>query len=442
MTGERAVLLGGRLAGHLEQTRTGRRIFTYDESYRTEGSTPLSLSMPLARAEHGGRVLGAYLWGLLPDDDRVLERWSRQFRVSRHNPVSLLSHVGQDCAGAVQFVAPDRVGESGSGGVEWLSEGDVEQWVRALCLDPCAWLPEAGHGLFSLAGAHAKFALLYDGNRWGRPHGAVPTTHILKPAAAFTSQELNEHLCLRAARALGMPAAASEVRAFGRQSVVVLTRYDRIRQGNQWVRVHQEDLCQALGVPPGKKDQAHGAPGVSSIARLLRAQMPGDVAEDALARFVQAIAFGWASGGTGAHAKNYSLLLAGRQVRLAPLYDLASALPYATTRSPGGGRRSEPALGRLALAMRVGQHTVLREIDRSDWVSLAAGTGLDPDHVLDLVDGVLTRLPDALQGVVADETERGLLSRRQGSFARNLARATAKHVARCRRALAGRSADH
>ena len=441
MTGERAVLLGGRLAGHLQEARTGRRLFTYDDSYRSEGSTPLSLSMPLTRAEHGGRVLGAYLWGLLPDDDRVLERWSRQFRVSRHNPVSLLSHVGQDCAGAVQFVAPDRVGESGSGGVEWLSEGDVEEWVRTVCLDPCAWLPGAGHGLFSLAGTHAKLALLHDGNRWGRPHGTVPTTHILKPAAAFTSQELNEHLCLRTARALGMPAAASEVRAFGGESAVVVTRYDRVRQGNTWVRVHQEDLCQALGLPPGKKDQAHGGPGASAIARLLRAQMPGDVGEDAVVRFIQALAFGWASGGTDADAKNYSLLLSGRQVRLAPLYDLASALPYATTRSTGAGG-SEPALGRLALAMRVGRHSVLRQIDRNDWVSLAAGTGLDPDHVIDLVDGVVTRLPDALRDVVAEETDRGLLSRRQGSFARTLVRATAKHAARCLSALAAGSDRH
>ena len=47
-------------------------------------------------------------------------------------------------------------------------------------------------------------------------------------------------------------------------------------------------------------------------------------------------------GGTDGHAKNYSLLLAGDQVRLAPLYDIASALPYGTHEK------------KLRLAMKIG----------------------------------------------------------------------------------------
>jgi hypothetical protein len=45
-------------------------------------------------------------------------------------------------------------------------------------------------------------------------------------------------------------------------------------------------------------------------------------------RFAGALAFNWLIASTDAHAKNYGLLLAGRQIRLAPLYDIASILPY------------------------------------------------------------------------------------------------------------------
>ena len=49
------------------------------------------------------------LWGLLPDNERVLDRWAKKFQVSARNVFALISHVGEDCAGAVQFVTPDRL---------------------------------------------------------------------------------------------------------------------------------------------------------------------------------------------------------------------------------------------------------------------------------------------------------------------------------------------
>jgi serine/threonine-protein kinase HipA len=65
--------------------------------------------MPLIVKEHGHRVVEAFLWGLLPDNDAVLSRWGRRFRVSPRNPFRLIEHVGEDCAGAVQFARPDRL---------------------------------------------------------------------------------------------------------------------------------------------------------------------------------------------------------------------------------------------------------------------------------------------------------------------------------------------
>jgi serine/threonine-protein kinase HipA len=176
MSDELIVLLGGRRAGMLT-----RGAFAYDDSYRAlPTAIPLSLSMPVADRTHPGVVVRAFCEGLLPDNDRVLERWGRDFHVSAGNPFALLRHVGEDCAGAVQFVRPERVDMllARQGTVDPLSEGQLAERIRALRRDPSAW-HLASAGQFSLAGAQAKTALYLDRSTgmWGDPSGATPTTH-------------------------------------------------------------------------------------------------------------------------------------------------------------------------------------------------------------------------------------------------------------------------
>lgn len=122
-----------------------------------------------------------------------------------------------------------------------------------------------------------------------------------------------------------------------------MTRYDRSEDTDGTiVRVHQEDLCRALAVPPAGKHQNEGGPTPTEIARLLRDVMPPRAGEDAVGRFADSLIWNWLIGGTDTHAKNYSVLFAGDQVRLPPLCDVASAPPY------GIHER------RLRLAMKVG----------------------------------------------------------------------------------------
>ena len=59
--------------------------------------------MPLTAAQHGHVTVDAFVWGLLPDNERVLDRWAKQFHVSARSAFALLEHVGEDCAGAVRF---------------------------------------------------------------------------------------------------------------------------------------------------------------------------------------------------------------------------------------------------------------------------------------------------------------------------------------------------
>jgi len=421
------VLLGGRRAGVVTMDLQGRFTLTYDEDWRDMPKvTPLSLSLPLAQREHGDGAVRTFLWGLLPDNDQVLQRWARTYQVSAGNPFALLRHVGEDCAGAAQFVRPDRVDDiiAGKGEVAWLEDRDVAERLRLLRRDPTAWHAHET-GQFSLAGAQAKTALHYDPStgRWGEPQGAIPTTHILKPAiTGLDDHDLNEHLCLRAADELGMHVAASSVGRFGTERAIVVERYDRLQHPDgTLVRIHQEDTCQALGFPPTRKYQNEGGPAPEQIITALRERVfPSSAGTESIDRFVDALAYNWIIGGTDAHAKNYSVLLAGSQVRLAPLYDVASALGYDDMYVP-----------KLRMAMRIGGEYVIEVTSGRHWRRFAQANQLDPDRTIARIGDLASRTPDAFAGAVKDRAVTALRSQ----LPSRLVDRVAVRAAQCRRRL-------
>lgn len=166
-------------------------------------------------------------------------------------------------------------------------------------------------------------------------------------------------------------------------------------RGDVLQRVHQEDLCQALSVSPDRKYQNQGGPTPGQVARLLDSTMPARVADQAVREFADALIWNWLIGGTDAHAKNYSLLLSGRQERLAPLYDIASILPY------GFDERE------LRMAMKVGGRYALRP-GRNTWPQAAAELGLDPGELVDRVRELAAVAPDAFADAAAQEDVRRL----------------------------------
>ena len=414
-----AVLLDDRVAGTLTRLPGGRLSFEYDDRYRERpDAVPLSLSMPVQVRSHADRIITPWLWGLLPDNEAVIARWAREFHVSASSPFSLLgTPIGEDCAGAVRF-APlnevDRLLQQG-GDVVWLSDDEVGERLRELKVDSTSWLGKSFTGQFSLAGAQAKTALLFEDGRWGVPSGATPTTHILKPAVAgLDDHDLNEHLCLDAAGRAGLIVVRTKVAHFASESAIVVDRYDRVTMDERIVRVHQEDLCQALGVPPSKKYQNEGGPGPTQVVALFRRTMPSRAAEDAVWRFVDALAWNWLIGGTDAHAKNYSLLLAGSDVRLAPLYDVASALPYRTHEK------------KLRLAMKLGGHYDVFTY-RNPWPQTAKELDLDGAAVVDRVKALTASAPDAF----ADAAAAPEIIELKRDLATTLVDLVAERVARC-----------
>ena len=425
MSDSLVAILRDTTAGIVTRLHGGRLRFDYDEDYRKKpGATPLSVSMPIQVRSHPDHVISPWLWGLLPNNEAVLARWARQFHASASSPFSMLSTpIGHDVAGAVFFATPHVLDEvmGRPGTVTWLTDDDVAQRLRDLREDSTSWLGRSFTGQFSLAGAQAKTALLLKDGRWGEPSGPIATSHILKPAVAgLDDHDLNEYLCLDAARRAGLLVARTRVARFGDESAIIVDRYDRRVVGDTVIRIHQEDLCQALSVPPWKKYQNEGGPGPRTIVQLIRQSMAPRSIEESTLRFLDALAWNWIIGGTDAHAKNYALLLAGDEVRLAPLYDIASALPY------GMHER------KLRFAMKIGGDYRVY-LHYNTWPALAAELDLDGDMVVERVAGLAARAPDAF----ADAASTLDVEMIQRPLPQRLVDLVADRSKRCLRLLAG-----
>lgn len=171
MTDHLVIIVDGRIMGEIRKDKRARLTLAYDADWRqTPDAYPLSLSMPLVVAEHAHARIEPWLWGLLPDNDAILARWGQRFQVSPRNPFALLAHVGEDCAGAIQIVPPERADAlrtQSAGQVEWLDDKDIAERIRTLRKDQAAWRLSRDAGQFSLAGAQPKTAFLCENGRWG-----------------------------------------------------------------------------------------------------------------------------------------------------------------------------------------------------------------------------------------------------------------------------------
>jgi serine/threonine-protein kinase HipA len=387
---ELEILIEGELVGRIAMSKTGNLSLDYEPSWRdSPGSYSLSVSMPLAEISYSHRVVWPYLWNLLPENPNILQRWSQQFHVSANNPFKLLQVVGADVPGAAQFFPPDAtaaVQAQQTPSIDWISLEELTERLTQLRSDISAVRRAGDRGKMSLPGAQAKTAFCYDERRrrWGIPSGRAPTTHIIKPAIpGFDGLVENEHLCQDIAKRLGLFAARSFVLTLQGIAYIVIERFDRIppAKGSAFVRrVHQEDMCQALGLLPGAKYQQDGGPSVSDIVALIRRVSSNPTAD--IDRFIDANAFNWLIGGTDAHAKNYSLLLGGEnQVLLSPLYDLSSQLPY-------------PELIDQRVAMSIGGKYDIPLIGLAEWHKQGLACGVDAAALVDRIRQMAEMLPD------------------------------------------------
>ena len=252
---------------------------------------------------------------------------------------------------------------------------------------------DAGEVRLSLAGAQSKLPVVEVEGGFALPHGSGrPTTHILKPEPErFPGLVANEFFCMRLAAAAGLEVAeVDRAETLSGLPYLVVTRYDRDLTQEPVRRLHQEDLCQALGKLYIEKYQQEGGPGVVDAMALI------DAASSAPARdrpqLWLALVFNVLIGNCDAHGKNYSLLYDSRAPRLAPLYDLVSTAAYDELSS--------------RLAMSIDGARMLEEVDRSAWEHLAEEIRFAPRFLAQRMEPFVARMLEAVPEL-AGEPEHG-----------------------------------
>lgn len=401
------IWMNGELVGHWTVER-GSSTLTYERSWIESAKVrSLSLSLPItASRETRGPVVTHWFANLLPDNDRIRERLARRFKTRDAEAFSLLEAIGRDCVGAVQLL-PEGMEPTGWNRIdaEPLTDDDIGKLLAAVPSERTLGLGADDDDLFriSLAGAQEKTALTRAGDRWCRPHGATPTTHILKLPLGLAGGSRrvdlsdsveNEWLCSQILRELGLPIANTEMAEFAGQKVLIVERFDRewMEDGPWIARLPQEDFCQALGCPPSMKYEKDGGPDMADCLKLLVGS--GDADADRLTFLLTQFVF-WLLAATDGHAKNCSIFLGrGDVYTMTPLYDVLSVWPYIGD-APNQFRWKTAG---LAMAVRSkNAHYALHAIQPRHWEALAMKSGGSPvwqamcdlagrvEHTLDVV---------------------------------------------------------
>jgi serine/threonine-protein kinase HipA len=382
--------------------------FSYDSSWlENPQGRPLSLSLPLSQgtSPFSGSVVESYFDNLLPDSLGIRKRLASKFGADSIQAFQMLEKIGRDCVGALQLLpggslAPDvrRID------AEPLSESDVERILDDTLSNRNVGVPEEDKLRISIAGAQEKTALLWHNEQWCRPLGTTPTTHILKlplgevggMRADFSTSVENEWLCAKLVRAYGLPVADCSIEVFGRYKVLAVTRFDRRLIDGWWARLPQEDFCQVAGLPPERKYEEQGGPGIAAILDTLRGS---DNAEFDRTNFLTAQLIFWMLAAPDGHAKNFSVSI-GYQGHfwLTPLYDVMSAWPVIGK----GAREFQWQKVKMAMALHTkNAHYRIAGIQRRHWNEVAKANALGSDFEA-VIQRIVAMTPAVIESVAAE----------------------------------------
>ena len=380
MADELAVWLYGELVAIIDRHRGRPRLaYTGEALSRYPLGTPLlSLSLPVTDRRYPQGIVRSFIDGLLPEagSRRAI---ARDLGVHSEDTYGLIGELGRDCAGAlvIQPAEDPAPPAATTTTAEALDENGLEELVKNLRSAP---LGAGGRVRVSLAGVQEKLLLtrMPDG-RWGRPVDGTPSTHILKPEiAAYPHTVENEAFCMRVAANLGLEVASVQTAEIDARKLIVVERYDRkIGADGSVERIHQEDLCQATGVPPDIKYEEGGGPALRRIADIVQSVAP----QGSLERLLQATTVNVLLGNGDAHGKNFSLLHRSTgALTLAPLYDLMCTLHYGDDR----------------LAMYIDSVQRADRVTAKRLANEAARWGMSSEHAAAVIGDILTRAPAAM----------------------------------------------
>ena len=401
------VWMNGELVGAWTLQAQGHRFSYADTWLASPYARPLSLSLPLTQgtAPFTDARVENYFDNLLPDSLDIRKRVALRFGASSIRAFDLIEKIGRDCVGAVQLMpggsAPPDVRRIDA---TPLSEREIESVLDDAIAAPGPGSHHDEDALrISLAGAQEKTALMKQDGQWCLPHGATPTTHILKlplgqvgrSRADFSTSVENEWLCSQLAVAFGLQAAACQIEHFGRHKVLAVQRFDRVLLDTWWARLPQEDFCQVLGFPPGLKYENQGGPGMAAILQKLRGSTQ---AQSDRKHFLASQLLFWMLAAPDGHAKNFSIFLERHGAyHLTPLYDVLSAWPVIGD----GPNMFQWQKVTMAMAVRAGNaHYKMNEVARRHWNAAAKANAVGSD-VEPLIERFIALAPTAIAQVQA-----------------------------------------
>jgi serine/threonine-protein kinase HipA len=397
------VYLNARLVGRLRRQASGAIDFQYDSEWLAwENALPVSLSLPLREDRYVGDPVIAVFDNLLPDSDVIRRRLAQRVHADGADAYSLLAKIGRDCVGALQFL-PDGVTPEPAGNVKGrpIDDDYIARKIGDLNATPLG-VDEDEEFRISLAGAQEKTAFLLWNDKWYVPHGTTATTHIMKPQIGMLPSGIdlshsveNEYLCIKLAQAFGLPAANVAIADFKDSRVLVIERFDRLwTKDGRLLRLPQEDCCQALSVPPTRKYESDGGPGMPAVLDLLKASDDPDTDRRL---FLKAQIIFWLLGATDGHAKNFSIFLQpGGRFRLTPLYDVMSVQPAFDARQL---RKNQM---KFAMAVGDNRHYLVYEIMPRHFMETAAKSGVPSAFVQSIFDELVGSADAVINQVMKD----------------------------------------
>lgn len=308
----------------------GSLSFTYNDAYlKWDGASKLSSSLPLQTEEFPHQVVSPFFSGLLPDGI-VRTRIAKYLGLSEGNTFSLLAAIGGDCAGAISlFSEEEPPALSKIGTYRILDDREAFEILSMLEKRPLM-VGEDGIRI-SGAGAQDKLMVSLVDGKIAIPTGTTPSTHIIKTNITGLEETVqNEYFCMRLAKQMGLPVPDVWIHYVNQTPFYLIKRYDRQFNSSESVkRLHQEDFCQAMQIPPELKYENEGGPKLRDCFRLLDEKIKsGCMPGKSKITLLQCVIFNFLIGNGDAHGKNFSLLYDAETESLAPFYDLMNTTLY------------------------------------------------------------------------------------------------------------------
>lgn len=368
------------LVGTLQQAARGEVVFTYAGDWLSSAEAfAISLSLPLSSSAFPVEISTAFFDNYLPEE-RLRPMVAKEYGLESYSTYDLLKAIGAECAGALSILPANEVHSDSNFQYKELSYEEFANYIRTIPSSPLLGGREQMR--LSLAGAQSKGALrITPEMQFYLPLQGAPSTHIIKPASSLLRNlPENELFCMGLASHMGLevpPFFLSETLP----TAFIVARYDRKIHADNIERIHQEDFCQALGLPSSLKyqERGKGATLARCFSLLDRCENPQAEAH----KLVQWVVYNVCIGNADAHAKNISFLYDQQKPRIAPFYDLVCTAVY-----PGFDKK---------LAMKIGDSNNGDRLSASKWVRFSKLINVEYDIVREIGSALATKLLEEIE---------------------------------------------